>query len=111
MEALDETALDTLLRSKWDGMKAALIAGDISAALEFHQPDTWERYGAIYNALGEQLPALVENMREMSPVYIGGTRAKYEILREHELEGQAVEVTYYIYFSRDMYGIWKIDKY
>ena len=111
VEALDETALDTLLRSKWDGMKAALIAGDISAALEFHQPDTWERYGAIYNALGDQLPALVENMREMSPVYIGGTRAKYEILREHELEGQTVEVTYYIYFSRDMYGIWKIDKY
>ena len=111
VEALDETALDTLLRSKWDGMKAALIAGDISAALEFHQPDTWERYGTVYNALGDHLYTLVENMREISPVFFEGARAQYRILRDHEIEGQTVAITYYIYFSRDMNGIWKIDKY
>ena len=71
----------------------------------------WEKYGTIYNALGDHLYTLLENMREISPVFFEGARAQYRILRDHEIEGQTVAITYYIYFSRDMNGIWKIDKY
>ncbi|HID70429.1 MAG TPA: hypothetical protein EYP35_08225 [Desulfobacterales bacterium] len=108
---LDQAQLDQLLRAKWNGMKAALMAGDFDGALEYHHEVTQERYAAIYNALGSDLPMLVQQMQEISPIYFEESRAKYRIRQDHDVEGQTVTITYYIYFSQDENGIWKIEKY
>jgi hypothetical protein len=111
VEVIDEELLDGLLQDKWRGMKSALIAGDVEAALEHHHEDTRERYAAIYNALGADLPMLAQQMLEITPIFFEYSRAKYRIRQDHDVEGQIVTITYYVYFSQDENGIWKIDKY
>ena len=103
--------LDTLLKAKWDDVKAALIAGDIETALRYHNEKSHEKYTAIYNALGAHLPTLVAQMQNLSWIgYADGT-AKYRIRQDHDVEGQIVTITYVIYFSRGRNGIWSIEKY
>jgi hypothetical protein len=108
---LSAEELDVLLKAKWADMKSALMAGDIQHALQFHHERCHEKYTAIYNALGNDLPSLVEQMQDISRIcYIDGT-AKYRIRQNHDINGQVVSVTYYIYFSRGGNGLWLIEKY
>jgi hypothetical protein len=108
---LNQAELDALLRAKWDGMKAALIAGDVEGAISFHHGVLTDKYELIYNRIGSDLPTLVQQMQDIGPVYIKGDRAKYRIRQDHTVDGQTVTITYYIYFSRDENGLWKIEKY
>jgi len=111
VKVIDEAALDALLQAKWAGMKAALMAGDVQGALAYHHEYSRERYGAIYNALGDELPALVGQMQAISWIcYVDGT-VKYRIRQNHEINGEVVTVTYYIYFSRGENGLWLIERY
>jgi hypothetical protein len=111
VEVVDEAALDALLQDKWAGMKAALMAGDVQGALAYHHEYSRERYGAIYTALGDDLPTLAGQMQTISWIcYIDGT-AKYRIRQNHEINGEVVTVTYYIYFSRGESGLWLIERY
>ena len=73
--------------------------------------DIRDRYAAIYAALGDGLPTLAGQMQAIAPVYLDGVRAKYRIRQDHDVDGQTVTITYYIYFSKDEHGIWKIEKY
>ncbi|OEU72376.1 MAG: hypothetical protein BA869_02235 [Desulfuromonadales bacterium C00003107] len=108
---MDQAELDTLLRAKWNGMKAALIAGDVEGALSFHHGVLKDEYESIYNLIGSNLPVLVQQMQDIELIYAKGDRAKYRIRQDHTVEGQTVTITYYIYFSRDGSGLWKIEKY
>jgi hypothetical protein len=111
VEVVDEEALDVLLQAKWAGMKAALMAGDVQGALAYHHEAARERYGAIYDALGDELTTLVGRMQDISWIcYVDGT-AKYRIRQNHEITGQVVTITYYIYFSRGESGLWLIERY
>jgi hypothetical protein len=108
---VDEEALDALLQAKWAGMKAALMAGDVQGALAYHHEYSRERYGAIYDAMGDDLAMLAGQMQAISWIcYIDGT-AKYRIRQNHEINGEVVTVTYYIYFSRGENGLWLIERY
>jgi hypothetical protein len=64
----NQVTLDALLRAKWNAMKTALVAGDIEKALTYHQENFHEKYEAIYTALGSELPALVQQMKTISPI-------------------------------------------
>jgi len=79
--------------------------------LEYHHEDTRERYSAIYIALSNDLPMLAQQMRAILAVIFEESRAKYRILQDHNVEGQTITIAYYIYFSQDENGIWKIEKY
>jgi hypothetical protein len=111
VEVINKVALDSLLQAKWTKMKTALMAGDVPGALEYHQEDARERYAAIYNALGGDLATLAGQMQDIFWIcYVNGL-AKYRIRQDHEINGQIVTITYYIYFSRDWNGLWSIEKY
>ena len=103
--------LDVLLKSKWNDMKQALMAGDIEKALTYHQKAVREKYSAIYSALGNELSSLVQQMKEISPVYFYDVLAKYRIRQDHNINGQIKTITYYVYFSKDEKGIWLIENY
>ncbi len=103
--------LDTRLRAKWEGLKSALIAGYIEKALTHHHGRHHEKYDAIYRALGSDLPSLALQMKEISPVVFTEGRAKYRVHQDHNIDGQIVTVTYYVYFSKDENGLWKLEKY
>jgi hypothetical protein len=108
---LDQAQLDALLTAKWDAMKTALINGDIEGALNFHHGVSKEKYQSIYNFLGSNLSALVQQMQNIEMIFAKGDRAKYRVKRDHNIGGQTVTITYYIYFSTDGNGLWKVETY
>jgi hypothetical protein len=111
VQVLGEAALDALLKEKWDGMKKALAAGDNEKALSYHHPAFRDRYEAIYSLLGSNITSLAQEMQDIELVFAEGDRAKYRVNRDHEIDGQIVTITYYVYFSRDQNGLWKIERY
>ena len=111
IQVVDRAALDALLQDKWTKMKTALMAGDVQGALEYHHEDARERYAAIYIALGGNLAMQAGQIQDISWIcYVNGL-AKYRIRQSHEINGQIVTITYYIYFSRDENGLWLIERY
>ena len=108
---MDAAMLDALLKAKWNGMKTALTDGDIEKALSYHNKRFREEYESIYNFLGNNLSVMAQEMKDIEVVFIEGNRAKYAINRDHNIDGQIVTITYFIYFSRGKDGIWKIEKY
>jgi plastocyanin len=108
---VDGSALDALLQQRWADMKAALISGNIEEALQYHHERSQERYSAIYNAIGSDLPTLVSQMQSISLIYCVDGTAKYRIRQDHDINGQIVTITYYVYFIHDEDGLWRIEKY
>jgi hypothetical protein len=108
---LDAATMNALLREKWEEMKTALADGEVQAALKYHREEVRTRYEAIYGAFGSDLPVLVGQMQDISPVYFEQSRAKYRIHQDHDIGGRTVTITYYVYFSMDEDGIWKIESY
>jgi hypothetical protein len=97
--AMSVDELDARLQAKWAGMKTALTTGDIDKALTFHHQRYREQYAAIYQALGDNLPALTGQMSDISWIcYMDGV-AKYRIRQTHDVNGQPVTITYYIYIQ------------
>jgi hypothetical protein len=111
VQVLSEEALDALLREKWGEMKGALAAGDNEKALSYHHPAFRDRYEAIYALLGNNISSLAQEMQDIQLIFAEGDRAKYRVNRDHEIDGQIVTITYYVYFSRDQDGLWKIERY
>jgi hypothetical protein len=108
---VDASALDALLQQKWADMKTALISGNIEKALQYHHERSQERYSAIYKAIGSDLPTLVSKMQDISLIYCVDGTAKYRIRQDHNINGQIVTITYYVYFIHDEDGLWRIEKY
>ena len=111
LKVLDLLELDALLKAKWDGMKRALIEGDIQGALNYHYEGLRHKYEAIYNLIGAGLASKVAEMQDIELIFATGERAKYRISRNHHIQGQMISITYYIYFSKDGRGLWQIERY
>jgi hypothetical protein len=106
---MDRGEMDVLLQTKWNGMKNSLETGDIQSALSYFHPGTRGDYEFIFNALTPQrLNEIGLTMRELELIYIKESVAKYRIKREEVINGKTYDITFYIYFSEDGQGIWKI---
>lgn len=105
---MDKAGLDALLKAKWNGMKAALAAGDIEGGVQYFIGPSKERYRQIFTVLMDKLPALIQSMDEIEMIYFADGTAKYRINRVHDIDGAPVTITYYIYFERDGDGLFKI---
>lgn len=101
--------LDSLLKVKWDGMKAALAGQDIDLALGYISVVAREQYGLILNDLKDRLPAIAGEMQAIEQIYIDDAVGKYRIRRLEQINGEPVLITYYIYFTQDGDGLWKIE--
>ena len=108
---LDGAGLDALLQGKWAGMKQALAERDIDGALNHFDPSMQGRYHAIYTALYDDLPAIAAAMQAIELVETGENHARYRIRKEENYSGDMVTITYYIYFTHDEQGIWRIYRY
>lgn len=89
----------------------ALANHDITNALKYFNDDTKELYNEIYAALYDNLPQIVEDMQDIELIYIKGNLAKYRIRKNELYGGQTFNITYYLYFIKDGYGLWKIHRY
>ncbi|MBI5213916.1 MAG: carboxypeptidase regulatory-like domain-containing protein, partial [Nitrospirae bacterium] len=77
---LSKTQLDALLKGKWDGMKGALMTGDITTALSYISSATKIAYQEMFNALSSQLPLIVSTQTEVNLISIVNDVAKYELV-------------------------------
>lgn len=103
--------LDGLLRAKWNGMKSALAAKNIEAAVAYMNPGTATAYREFYTLLYDQLPVLVAAMEDIDLINATATNAQYRIHRNETVNGVAEAITYYIYYSKNKTGIWQIERY
>ncbi len=106
-----DPALDTHLRSRWADLKATLIAGDSTRALEHILTATRDRYATLFAALGTRLTALGADMPDIEPVYIESTYAQYRLRRQQVVRGTVQTITHYVYFALDTDGIWRIESF
>jgi hypothetical protein len=111
VNVVDRMVMDTLLRAKWEGMKAKLANQDISGAVQFFDQSSQDRYAEVFTALNTQLPQMVKDMQDIQLIYARGGIAKYRIRKNELYGGHMVTLTYYIYFTIDPNGMWKIDKF
>ncbi|MBN1254146.1 MAG: hypothetical protein JXA50_02630 [Deltaproteobacteria bacterium] len=103
--------LDTLLRSQWNEMRAALARNDIDKAVSYFAYENRELYRKIYTALADQLPQVAQDMGDITPVAIEHRTAKYRLIRKEVVKGKTYDITYYVYFIRDSDGVWRIFRY
>ena len=108
---LDPGGLDALLRAKWHGMKQALMDGDVERALGYFVDRSREKYRKAFNVITNKLPQIISDMQDIEMIYIKNGIAKYRINRIHVIEGEPVTIAYYIYYTVDVNGVWKIDKF
>ncbi len=111
LNVLSRSAIDGLLRAKWDGMKRTLAGGEIEAALEYFSSRSRDRYRMIFGEIAQRLPEIVSRMEDIEMILCRDDAAEYRMNRTHIINGQPVAITYSIFFGRDEKGLWKIDKF
>lgn len=100
---LNKTQLDTLLKNKWEGMKTALISGDIEKSLAYFVEGSKGRYRAIFVGLTpEQTNSIFSNIIDI----------KSESVNERAIECGAIRTeidgtySYPVTFVKDENGMW-----
>lgn len=96
----DVPAVVTLL---WGKFKASLIAGNNEEALLMIMPDTRQRYRDQLLLLGDKVPETFANIGDIQLISYDDNTAKTRIY-----EG---DITHYVWFTKDIYGLWKIHKF
>ncbi len=101
---LSKAVMDALLKAKWEGMKAALAAGNIEAALNYFVSGTKDRYQQIFTSPNIDVPNRLLEIKRIEINSIRGQAAQGSAIRT-ETDG---EYAYPISYVHDENGIWKI---
>ncbi|MBI3596651.1 MAG: carboxypeptidase regulatory-like domain-containing protein [Nitrospirae bacterium] len=107
INVLSLTAIDTLLKSKWNGFKTALSGGDIGGAMKYLTPGAQARYQSALQSLQSQLPQIMASLPDISLSETGEGTASYVITRSQGGQNRI----YILDFSQDAQGLWKIQSF
>jgi len=107
----DRDELDIKLNTKWSGMQGGLSTADKPTALNMIAYNTRKVFDEIFSDLAPHLPGVVLAMEDIELIYVEDNFAKYRIYRDHDIDGETVRLTYYIYFVKDIDGIWRIENF
>ena len=108
---MDKAGLDALLKAKWNGMKTALAAGNIEEGLGYFLSQSKARYREAFTAISADLPQIFANLPDAEMIYAKEGRVKYRVNRLHDINGTPVTITYYVYFVKNLQGIWQIEQF
>ena len=106
--AYDRNILDALLQSKWDGMKTAMIAGNIDGAVHEFTYGQRQVFQEIFTIAQDRLPQIALDMQGIELIHQKNDTAEYRINRDVIYKGSPETITFYIYFQREADGIWRI---
>lgn len=104
-QVVDTEILDALLKQKWNGMKDALGAGDTEKALSYFAQGAKRTFQHNFNRLQTHLGEISAGLRDIKMVKVQDGMAEYEMWAEQG--GQAY--SFYVLFSKDHDGIWRIE--
>lgn len=101
------TAMDNLLKGKWEGMRGGLSQGNVEKALMYIVDQSQKMYRYNFELMSSILPTIVQDMGNITLVKITDNMAEYEMTATQD--GQTL--SFYVEFVRDMDGIWRIRFY
>ncbi len=107
VQVFDRPALDASLQAKWSGMKAALRAGDVPAALEFIVDRRRADYGQAFGILAPRLPTIDTIMTDIALVWMRNAAALYEMVRVDAGITKSFEVR----FALGGDGVWRLESF
>ncbi len=102
---LNKTQMDSLLKAKWAGMKGQLQLGDTEGALSYMAGSSKNTYKYNFDLMKDYLPAILQDMGNITMKTIEGRRAEYEMITTQD----EVIKSFYIEFIVDSDGIWRIN--
>ena len=105
VQVTDFAALDLLLRAKWNGLRDALGASNIPKALEYIAQGAKNMYQFNFELMNAYLGEIAAGLQDISIVKVRDQRAEFEMWAEED--GQMY--SFYILFSKDRDGIWRIS--
>jgi PKD repeat protein len=100
----DRVTIDTLLKSKWTGMKEALFDNDIETALKSIAFTARDGYSELFMALTSQFGQVDQILPDISFVSITVGRAEYQMIRVDN----GVRLSYFVLLVKDNDGIWRL---
>ena len=107
VNVLSREEMDALLKSKWEGVRSALLSGDIEGALVFFSEFTKQDYRELFSALSSWLPAIVQEMSDIELIKYSRNAAIYDIRTIRD----GIEYSFQLLFTKDAYGLWRITSF
>ena len=95
--------MEDVLREIWARLKDNLIANNTEDALSLFTPETRWKFAAQFLLLGDRLADIFAQIGDIQLVSLSDNMAKTRVV-----EG---DITHYVWFARDIYGLWKIHKF
>lgn len=99
--------VDAPFMTVWDGMNDALKARDIEKALTFLTSGAQEKFRPVFEALIDDMPAIIASYSKPSRGLISDDLAEYAIMRFIDAEGDTQ--VFFIYFVKTHDGKWLVD--
>jgi len=99
--------VDKDLKALWGSMIGHLSAGDIEGALKYIAFNSRWKYRTQFESIKDKLPEIASHIIKIDPVYIKDNEAKYRARIGNPDDGY----TQYIWFRKDIFGLWKIEKF
>jgi hypothetical protein len=103
--AADYDPVDAPYLSVWDGMNAALLAGDIETAVININVASRNRYRAVFEALLPNMQGIIESYSRPAAMYASENYVEYAIGRQ---TGTSTHI-FIVSFSKQEDGTWKIE--
>jgi hypothetical protein len=101
----DQQQLDQQLRQVWGEMTAALVRGDKASAMQYLNLQAKEKYGPVFDVLLPEMTQILGSFSDLQSVEIDGTVGEYAVNRI--ING--INRIFFIYFLRDVDGVWRVD--
>lgn len=102
----DAARMDQRFGAIWSGLSKALGDKDTVAATRYFTTDAQAKYRPVFDALKEDMPAIAASFSPLARVSITGNHGEYAIVRN--LDGQ--NHVYFVHFTRDKEGVWRLQE-
>lgn len=99
--------LDQVLRGVWEGMRGALLSGDIDHAVSHFADDSQSSYRELFSFLSTQLGEISQEIAGIEYLGLLNGMAIYRVKKMEVIDGAEVEISYRIHFA-NLDGEWKI---
>ena len=104
---INKAQLDALLKAKWEGMKVAMLAGNIEGAVGYFAESSQNSFRQHFTQLYTKLSEIVADMGLLRMVRVREHFAEYDLRTTRN----GTTYSFQVLFIHDLDGIWKIRSY
>jgi hypothetical protein len=105
IQAFDYGSLDIMFNGIFSDMNNALLCGYVERALSYYGSHARDRYRPVLQTLKSRFPQIISSYTPLQRSIITASFAEYAINRTID----NVEHLFFIYFTQDDDGVWRID--